>query len=254
VPNVAGPNAASGYFSQLYVNGERRNRPRLPRGNGWYRVAAEMAPSEAAQNKGHDRFRFHAGNLRADWANRGDVEVLTTHIWTMSRMRIADVDEAARVVRFTGPTIGLPYYAAFQQNNRYLVENVKEALGQAPGEWYLDRPTGTLTYIPQAGETLAKTTFVAAASAAPRHLSGRRGWAHLGRARSPAWPDVRSCGLEYTAPGRQFLAGRGASGRRRDAGWGARLRDRGLHDYQRGQPRPRTRDRGRNAAGSSGAN
>jgi hypothetical protein len=46
------------------------------------------------------------------------------------------------------------------KDRRYFVENVKEALSE-PGQWYLDRPTGLLTYIPMAGEDPATTWIVA---------------------------------------------------------------------------------------------
>ena len=42
-------------FAQLFVNNGRRYRPRLPRA-GYYTIAGDVAPSEAAQGKGCDRF------------------------------------------------------------------------------------------------------------------------------------------------------------------------------------------------------
>ncbi len=158
LPEVARGDA---YFSQLYVNDARRQRPRLPE-SGYYFVAAEMAPSPEAAKKGHDRFRFREGDIRADWQNRDDVEVVAIHIWSASRMRIKSVDTAAQTVAFTGTTRGLNYWAAFRQNNRYLVENVKEALGK-PGQWYLERKSGLLTYLPLPGETPDKATVIAPA-------------------------------------------------------------------------------------------
>ena len=155
------PEVARGdwYFSQLYANGERRSRPRLPK-SGYYFVAGEMARAPDSPGAGFDRFRFRAGDLKAGWHNPTDVEVLAIHIWSMSRMRLKDVDEASRVVRFTGSTYGTPYYASFAPNNRYLVENVREALDE-PGEWYLDRKSGVLTYLPRPGETPEKTAMIA---------------------------------------------------------------------------------------------
>jgi hypothetical protein len=94
-------------------------------------------------------------------------------------MRIAAVDPAGRVVTFTGPTCSPAAWAAFAKGHRFLVENVKEALA-APGEWYLDRPTGVLTYVPRPGEDPARAVVVA-----PRleHLLVLRGdpagrWVH----------------------------------------------------------------------------
>lgn len=47
-------------FSQLWVNGQRRYRPRLPK-NGYYFIADALPPSEKAKDQGFDRFRFEPG-------------------------------------------------------------------------------------------------------------------------------------------------------------------------------------------------
>ena len=46
------------------------------------------------------------------------------------------------------------------KGERFLVDNVREALGE-PGQWYLDRRSGELTYIPLPGEQPEKTTVIA---------------------------------------------------------------------------------------------
>ncbi len=145
LPQVA---AGEWRFSQLWVNGERRYRPRLPKGD-YYTIAEAVQPS--ADATGFDAFAFAPGDIRADWSNLEDVEVLGFQIWTMARLRVKSVDAAANVVRFTGPTRGKDWWASLPKGNRYIVENVKEALSK-PGEWYLDRPSGELTYIPMPGE------------------------------------------------------------------------------------------------------
>jgi hypothetical protein len=138
------------YFEQLFVNDQRRYRPRLPK-NGYYFIAAEAPPSPEAQGKGYDRFVFNGTDIRADWHNRSDVDVLCFQQWTMARLRIADVNAERHTVRFVRPTLGLVSYAALAAGQRYIVENVREALTE-PGEWYLDRKSGELTYIPRGGE------------------------------------------------------------------------------------------------------
>jgi len=155
------PEVAQGkwYFCQLYVGGERRYRPRLPK-QGYYFIAGDVPATPTNADKGFDRFRFNPDEIHADWHNRADVEVLPFHIWTMSRLRIADVDEAAHVVTFTGPTIGKEAYTSLARGNRYLVENVGEALTE-PGEWYLDRKTGVLTYLAKRGEDPNREEVVA---------------------------------------------------------------------------------------------
>ncbi|MCE9632507.1 MAG: right-handed parallel beta-helix repeat-containing protein, partial [Planctomycetia bacterium] len=150
-------------FMQLFVNGQRRFRPRLP-AQGWFTIAATLPPSAAAEGKGHDRFGFSGDDLRTDWADLGDVEVLAVHRWTMSRMRIAEVvppgGDSAGTVTFTGRTRAITDWCSFPKGNRYLVENVREALGE-PGSWHLDRRTGMLIYCPLPGETPDDAVVVA---------------------------------------------------------------------------------------------
>jgi len=140
-------------FSQLFVNGERRYRPRMPK-QGYYTITGTVAPTDAAKGRGFDRFQFNAGEIRSDWANRDDVEILAFHYWSMSRNRIGSVDDASHVVTFKAPTGYDASWDDLPKGNRYLVENVKEALSE-PGEWYLDKPTHTLTYVPKPGESIA---------------------------------------------------------------------------------------------------
>ncbi|MCR4413125.1 MAG: hypothetical protein NUV77_11955, partial [Thermoguttaceae bacterium] len=144
-------------FVQLFVNDQRRFVPRLPK-KGYFAIAGEVKPPAGAQ--GYTQFLYREGDLRPDWANRDDVIVHAFHIWCDSQMRIAAIDPAQRLVTFTGPTRGTRYYTAYVKGNRYRVLNVKEALSE-PGEWYLDRPTGELTYIPLPGEKPEATTVVA---------------------------------------------------------------------------------------------
>ncbi len=155
------PDVKSGQwsFAQLFVNDQRRFRPRLPR-HGYYRIAGAVPPSAAAMGRGFDGFKFSGEEIGANWTNRDDVEVLAFHIWTASRMRIADVSAANRIARFTGTTRGTSDWAAFRKGNRYFVENVREALGE-PGQWYLDRPQGELIYIPREGERPESAVVIA---------------------------------------------------------------------------------------------
>ncbi len=146
-------------FSQLFADGQRRNRPRLPKYD-YYRVNAAVAPTPASADKGFDRLGYKAGDINASWYDPNSVEVLCFQIWTMARMRIASVDDAAHIVTFTGHTNGTAAYAGFPKGNRYILENVREAL-QDPGEWYLDRKTGLLSYIPQPNEDIEKTALIA---------------------------------------------------------------------------------------------
>ncbi|MGD0089908.1 MAG: right-handed parallel beta-helix repeat-containing protein [Planctomycetota bacterium] len=145
-------------FNQLFVDGQRRYRPRLPK-DTYYFIASDMAPSKP-DAKGFDRFKFKAGDIQGNWKNLEDVEVLPFHNWYMSRLRIASVEEPRNVVNFAGQTFCKEGWSALAKGWRYIVENVFEALSK-PGEWYLDRKSGLLTYIPLPGEDPAKTEVIA---------------------------------------------------------------------------------------------
>ncbi len=155
------PEVAAGrwHFRQLFVDGVRRPRARLPKGDFYWIESAPETPLTAQLFEGSDVFVCRDGDVAA-WSNLSDVEVVVTHFWIEERLPIESFDPATRTVRTTyRSTFCLkddfqPRYA------RYYVENVFEALSE-PGEWYLDRRTGRLTYLPLPGETIEATTVVA---------------------------------------------------------------------------------------------
>ncbi len=151
-------------FSQLTIHrvgepcGTRRYRPTkgmLAIADTTWSPARKSAPHRAAQPD----FVYFPGDLQK-WSNLGDIEVHALHGWSASRLKIESLDEAHRIVRFTSvPTFRIGSWYR-DERNPYYVENVKELL-QEPGQWYLDRPTGTLTYLPLPGETPDNVTVVA---------------------------------------------------------------------------------------------
>lgn len=146
-------------FAQLFVNDERRLRPRLPK-QGYYQIAKQWPPSGKADGPGHDQIGYEGDQLKPDWANLTDVEVMVFQQWSASRLRIAEIDSSTHRVRFTGKTLTNDWWGAFPKGHRFLVENVREALRQ-PGEWYLDRPSGVLTYLPKPGEKPDQAVVIA---------------------------------------------------------------------------------------------
>jgi len=136
VCDVPGARGGGWRFRQLFVNGERQDRARLPN-TGYYRIV---------EPAGDNAFVYREGDIESDWLNPQDVEVLVYHSWNDSRLRVAAVDPERRVVTFTGaPEPSHPF--DWQGPNRYVVENVLEGL-QRPGEWYLDSRAGKLYWWP----------------------------------------------------------------------------------------------------------
>ncbi len=147
-------------FRQLFVNAERRPRTRLPR-EGFYHFTGlpEVTP-QTTWNVGQTKASFRPDDIKP-WKNLGEVDVVALHFWIESRMPIAELDAAANVVTFKAPsTFRLTGAHGAGEFAPYYVENVFEALDE-PGEWYLDRPGGTLYYLPKPGETPENATVIA---------------------------------------------------------------------------------------------
>ncbi len=87
VPEVK---AGKWYFRQLFVNGQRRPRARIPN-EGFY-TPAEMPPEETWKDAQQPAaFKFNPGEI-ARWDNLEDVEVVFLRSWDEVRLRIAEVD------------------------------------------------------------------------------------------------------------------------------------------------------------------
>ncbi len=138
------------YFRDLYVNGQRRNRTRLPK-DGFFHIA------ESLGNEVRNAFRFTEGDVKT-WQNLDDVEVVAFNAWDELRFHIASVNEKGRIITFTGSN-NWPWGQWGQKNQRYYVENVPQELD--PGQWYLDRKSGVLSYRPLPGEDMRKAEVIA---------------------------------------------------------------------------------------------
>ena len=153
---------SSWYFRSLFVNGAPRQRPRLPK-TGTYRIASVpgmtfegfIGPPESH----HETFFCAPGEVQ-NWRNLADIDAVAVHYWMEERLPLARVNPATgEVVACVKPWFPLKDDAS-SQCARFWFENVAEAL-EEPGQWYLDRPTGELTYLPRADEQIATTEIIA---------------------------------------------------------------------------------------------
>jgi Right handed beta helix region len=141
-----------GKARQLFVNGRRCARPRLPK-EGLYRIAEiPDVTADTPTNARQTWFRFFPGDIRA-WENLTDIEVVALCFWVESRMPIAKVDEATRAVYFSQGSVFRLTDDFSMTPAPYYVENVFESL-ERPGEFYYDRTKGKIYYIPRPGEDL----------------------------------------------------------------------------------------------------
>jgi parallel beta-helix repeat protein len=137
------------YFRQLFVNGERRQRARTPN-TGYFRIDGPSPHDKPA------KLKFKAGDIKKEWADAGDVEVVAYIAWTDLHMAIRAVNEAAHVATLAGNAI-----PSIQESNaQYFIENAPDGL-DAPGEWGLDRKTGVLRYWPLPGEDMSRVEVIA---------------------------------------------------------------------------------------------
>ncbi len=153
------------YFTQLWVNGRRARRPRLPR-EGTHRIESRLSggttkglEEQSSIFRPEDRFVYAPGDMYA-FRNLSDVDFVALHFWVESRIPLASVDEDKRIA-----TLEFPTRMQLTDNHGgppapYYLDNVAEALGE-PGDWYLDRPTGVLTYLPFEDETPGTAEIIA---------------------------------------------------------------------------------------------
>lgn len=150
LPTVA---AGEWAFRELYVNGRRAERPRLPE-KGFYRMKSVPGAVLPAgwDNRHFDQFIAESDQVR-DFKNLNDVEAVYVHYWIEERSTLRAVDRATGRVMMDRPSYTTPVGSFGSQLADYYFDNVFEAL-KKPGQWYLDRAAGQLYYLPRKGESL----------------------------------------------------------------------------------------------------
>ncbi|HWD41222.1 MAG TPA: right-handed parallel beta-helix repeat-containing protein, partial [Fimbriimonas sp.] len=100
---------------------------------------------------------YQAGDL-SDMKNLGEVELGAHHFWVTSRLPIESIDDKQHLVKFKKRSVFRLSDDYSGQAAPYYLDNVSEALKQ-PCQWYWDRPSGRIYYVPRPGDHL--TTFEA---------------------------------------------------------------------------------------------
>ena len=147
----------NGVVRSLFVDGERADRPRLPR-TGFYEIAdiPRVDPSVDIRTV-KDRFIAAPGHIR-QWSDLEDIELVVCHNWVEERLSIESFDAATNEVALAEParmSLCRPFAEGFA---KYYLDNVGEAL--EAGEWYLDRTTGVLYYAPMPGQSPEHTEVI----------------------------------------------------------------------------------------------
>jgi hypothetical protein len=145
---IAGVRDGNWVFHELFVNGRRKQRTRLPE-HGFFHMAGPGIPNRPTE------FSFHAGDIRPEWAQSGDVELIAYLAWAQSRNQIREVFASSHIVSLAGDA--LPNTS--ESDARYYIENAPIPL--QPGQWHLNLATGLLTYWPEAGEDILNASITA---------------------------------------------------------------------------------------------
>jgi len=189
-------------FEQLWSNGQRRYRVRVPASNAsgyFYNLGPVYvstatgctnssykqgySPSvqiAAGQYECYDRFFFRTGDIDPSLSGLGDpnhpIEIVDFEDWTIARMRLQSIGPSAdylgapansSVAYLLGATQEGTYWG-FLPGHRYLIDAVKEALsGSTPAQWYVDTDSAgnpaRIAYVPAAGEDFKSNPPVAIA-------------------------------------------------------------------------------------------
>jgi hypothetical protein len=158
-------------FRQLFVDGERRPRTRLPK-RGEYRIESLPGYTGDFLRSPTQRFVFAPGDIDPSWRNLRDVEVVGITKWQDNRLPVESVDARTRTVAFDRPSL----FALVEGDGPgpYWVENVFEALDE-PGQWYLDRSLGMLYYLPRDGGPTPPAEMIAPLLPQVVRVVGREG-------------------------------------------------------------------------------
>ncbi|NLA77798.1 MAG: hypothetical protein GX851_08245 [Clostridiales bacterium] len=148
-------NSEGDFFNAVYNGETRLKRPVYPK-------VGEFSVSKALDDDAFrpdiELFKLHAAFYAntsdvMSFKNLNDVDVRILHYWNDELLPILSLDPATGRIETQKPASMTIF-----ENDRFFFENVFEALSE-PGEWYLDRTSEKLYYIPFAGETPENTVL-----------------------------------------------------------------------------------------------
>jgi hypothetical protein len=151
---------------ELWLDGVRLSRARWPKQGTFAVVGLSDNQKHNDWTRGVTEFRFAGSDLQA-WPTIPDGEAIVATRWVESRLPMTSVDEANHVVHLAKRSV-----FAFEKDDRYWIENVKEHL-TAPGEFYVDPRQKTVTLMMPAGHDPNTAQVIAPRLAQVVRLLGR---------------------------------------------------------------------------------
>lgn len=139
------------FFRQLVVNDHRAVRARWPNEDGVLRIATVGNEVKS--------FTFNRA-LPPENLGGQDAELVVYENWSVSRARVTSSAERQLETATAVGWIGHGDMTTASPGKPAFLEHTRAGLDQ-PGEWFLERATGTLTYLAAPGETPAQAVVVA---------------------------------------------------------------------------------------------
>jgi len=145
-------------FRNLWVNGRRATRARLPNADA---KTPRLQLQAAGLSKDLKSYTLKlAPGIVKHWKCPSDIEVMVDGNWAINRKRVQRVDAKTGTITLAPPhRQSIPWNRPRKGRWCYL-ENSPSFLDQS-GEWALDPTTGILSYWPLPGEDMAKAEVVA---------------------------------------------------------------------------------------------
>lgn len=125
---------------QLFINGKRRFRPRLPV-SGVFEIA-----KVPGKGRLRDHFRARPGDMPRTFRPGSDTEVVVQDAWIVSRMRLAEYDPTNSTLRLQNSIPGRSKYGLKPGVPFYLDNVPVDTL--LPGNWRCDPKLRTVRYRP----------------------------------------------------------------------------------------------------------
>lgn len=146
------------HFRNLFVDGRRAIRARSPNLDDETPLR-QLKGADLAEDLKRYTLTLPPG-LLGDWREPSDAEVYVAGNWAINRKRIESIDPNSGLVVLAPPHVpGIRWNEP--RGGRWCCFENELSLLDRPGEWYLDRRSGVLSYLPRAGEDMARAEVVA---------------------------------------------------------------------------------------------
>lgn len=150
-------------FTQLYVNGRLKMRARYPKKGNWLHLSKKKTTWPHTEMY-YDEFTDRVWKKPEEAV----IHIFSAEYWGNLQWEIEEIDYENKKIRFgkggfqINDILQGKEGTGIDHRSKYFIENVFEELTE-PGEWYYDRESGVLYYMPEEGVNL-ETADVTASS------------------------------------------------------------------------------------------